>query len=217
MMTMQGDQATMQWRGALAVLTNGGTAAGAEMVAAALQDNGRALILGQPTRGAGDLTRFIPLDRFAQSAGSSLGSLALATGAAFRANGQSISGLGVQPDIRLSLAYRAVPGVDRPEWPLVPIDAAPTTSLMDLQKVLPQLREDHEKRIGAARLSSEDACANLQLPLRLAERKRSSVQAALQACLPTVSSTSTADTDRAVLGAVAAIVAESRQLLEHQP
>jgi carboxyl-terminal processing protease len=46
----------------MAVLVNGGTASGAEIVAAALQAHGRAPVLGTPTAGSGSIQTLLPLD-----------------------------------------------------------------------------------------------------------------------------------------------------------
>jgi carboxyl-terminal processing protease len=46
----------------MAVVVNGGTASGAEIVAAALQAHGRAQVLGTPTAGVGSIQTLVPLD-----------------------------------------------------------------------------------------------------------------------------------------------------------
>jgi len=45
------------------VVVNHGTAAGAEIVASSLQDNNRAIVLGEPTLGAGSVQTLMPLGR----------------------------------------------------------------------------------------------------------------------------------------------------------
>lgn len=65
MIPLQGaNDVSMAWDGALAVLVDGQTAEGGEMFAAALQDYGRALIVGNRTRGNGDIEVLIDLNRF---------------------------------------------------------------------------------------------------------------------------------------------------------
>lgn len=73
------------------VLVNGKTAAGAEIVAGALQDNKRALILGTTTAGKGSIQTLLPL-----SDGSTL---KLTTTMIYMPSGRSFHGKGVEPDI----------------------------------------------------------------------------------------------------------------------
>jgi carboxyl-terminal processing protease len=75
----------------MVVLVNKGSAAGAEIVAGALQDLRRALILGTPTFGRGTIQTIIPLSTGA--------GLRLTTARAFTPGGSSIHGRGIIPDI----------------------------------------------------------------------------------------------------------------------
>lgn len=75
------------------VLVNGGSASAAEIVAGALQDNKRALILGTKTFGKGSVQTIIPL-----SDGSAL---KLTTARYYTPNGTSIQVSGISPDIEV--------------------------------------------------------------------------------------------------------------------
>ena len=75
----------------LVVLINGGSASASEIVAGALQDHKRALILGTTSFGKGSVQTVIPL-----SDGSAI---RLTTSKYFSPNGQVIHGEGVVPDI----------------------------------------------------------------------------------------------------------------------
>jgi carboxyl-terminal processing protease len=79
----------------LVILVNGGTAAEAEMFAAALQDHKRAPVVGSRTFGRGLLTTSIPL-----SDGSAL---VLPTAYYLRPSNQIVHGTGVTPDIPVDL------------------------------------------------------------------------------------------------------------------
>ena len=75
----------------LVVLVNGGSASGAEIVAGAIQDHGRGIILGTQTFGKGSVQTIFPLKD-----GSGL---RLTTARYYTPNGRSIQAKGIVPDI----------------------------------------------------------------------------------------------------------------------
>ena len=77
----------------LIVLVNGGSASASEIVAGALQDHHRAVIMGQKTFGKGSVQTILPMDN-----GSAL---KLTTARYFTPRGTSIQAKGIRPDIEL--------------------------------------------------------------------------------------------------------------------
>ncbi len=88
------------WSGALGVLVNHGSASASEIFAAAIQDRGRGVILGQRTFGKGTVQNLLDLDEAVQSEhGGKLGELKMTIAQFYRINGASTQLLGVTPDI----------------------------------------------------------------------------------------------------------------------
>jgi carboxyl-terminal processing protease len=75
----------------MVVLINGGSASASEIVAGALQDNGRAIIMGRRSFGKGSVQTIMPLPIE--------GALKLTTALYYSPAGRAIQALGVEPDI----------------------------------------------------------------------------------------------------------------------
>jgi carboxyl-terminal processing protease len=75
----------------MVVLVNGGTASASEIVAGALKDHGRALLIGHKTYGKGSVQTVMPL--------AYGGAIKLTTSRYFTPSGASIHGKGILPDI----------------------------------------------------------------------------------------------------------------------
>jgi len=87
----------------MVVLINGGSASASEIVAGALQDRNRALLLGTKSFGKGSVQTVIPLQNGLQ------GALRLTTARYYTPSGRSIQALGIEPDILMPVIY---PGQD---------------------------------------------------------------------------------------------------------
>lgn len=80
----------------LVVLINGGSASASEIVAGALQDHGRAIILGTRSFGKGSVQTIVPLGQH--------GAMRLTTSRYFTPSGRSIQAVGIEPDILVEAA-----------------------------------------------------------------------------------------------------------------
>ncbi len=83
----------------LAVLVNGGSASAAEILAGALQDHGRAVVVGEPTFGKGSVQELIQLE-------NNNGAVKLTTAYYYLPKGERIHGRGIQPDVLVELSPR---------------------------------------------------------------------------------------------------------------
>ncbi|MGY0798875.1 S41 family peptidase [Lysobacter sp. A286] len=99
---VESSKAVSQWEGRLGVLVDRETAAGAEMLAAALQDHGRGILLGERTFGRGTIQNPVDLDAWG-SGPRRYGLLSLTIAEMFRLNGHPLDGVGVTPNYELPL------------------------------------------------------------------------------------------------------------------
>jgi len=78
----------------IVVLVNGGSASASEIVAGALQDHKRAIVMGHPTFGKGSVQTIVPIDDAT--------ALKLTTARYYTPSGRSIQAHGIEPDIELA-------------------------------------------------------------------------------------------------------------------
>ncbi|WOI53087.1 S41 family peptidase [Parvularcula sp. LCG005] len=101
-----GEQDQMVKNVPIVVLVNGGSASASEIVAGALQDRNRALLLGTKTFGKGSVQTVLPLQNGLN------GALRLTTARYYTPSGRSIQAQGIVPDIVMPITR---PGQDTPD------------------------------------------------------------------------------------------------------
>ncbi len=92
--------------GPMIVLINGGSASASEFMAAALQDNNRAIIMGETSYGKGTAQVVMPMDTLPPSASKKYEDFVKVTnGKFYRINGNTVQWSAVQPDISVPSLY----------------------------------------------------------------------------------------------------------------
>lgn len=144
--------------GPLVILVNKYSASASEILAAALQDYNRALILGanDQTFGKGTVQRFLDLNRFSPNPEYTFGSLKVTIQKFYRVNGGTTQLTGVVPDLILPERFSSIPAGERTEdYPLQwnEIDSLPLK--MDMpsqQKAIAQAVKKAQKRVGKSQV-----------------------------------------------------------------
>lgn len=140
----------MAWEGPLGVLVDRSSASASEIFAAAIQDYGRGVVLGEQTFGKGTVQNLIDLDNMSRSESDRLGQIKLTMAQFYRIAGGSTQSKGVVPDI-------ALPSAGDPEdWgesaldfamPWAEIEPTEYQPMADLAPLVELARHRHEARL----------------------------------------------------------------------
>ncbi len=139
------------WDGPLAVLINRGSASASEIVAGAIQDYGRGLVIGETTFGKGTVQNLVDLDRWPANETKRFGQVKLTIAQFFLPGGSSTQNKGVEPDIHFPVT------VDATEFgestydnalPWTRIAAVPHMQYGNFASLLPKVNALHEARIA---------------------------------------------------------------------
>lgn len=93
------------WAGPMGVLINQYSASATEIFAAAIQDYGRGVIIGEQSFGKGTVQSVLNLDEITQNKKPQYGEIKLTTEQFFRINGNTTQLQGVNPDITLPMPF----------------------------------------------------------------------------------------------------------------
>ena len=139
------------WAGPLGVLINRGSASASEIFAAAIQDYGRGLVIGENSFGKGTVQTVINLDQLVKNGKPKYGELKMTVAQFFRINGGTTQLRGVKPDISLPTM------IDPKDFgessydnalPWTQIKAAEYRPEGDLSGLMPILIAKHDARVS---------------------------------------------------------------------
>lgn len=137
------------WDSPMGVLINRGSASASEIFAAAIQDYGRGLVIGESSFGKGTVQTMVDLDQIANNGKQKYGELKMTIAQFFRITGGTTQLLGVKPDITFPMGPdsekfgesnfdNALPWVQ-----IKPVEYSPSGHLMSL---IPSLVASHQYR-----------------------------------------------------------------------
>jgi len=145
------DNASSVWDGPMGVLINRGSASASEIFAAAIQDYGRGLVIGEKSFGKGTVQTIVDMDQIVKNDKPKYGELKMTIAQFFRIDGGTTQLRGVTPDIPLETATNTddfgESSYDN-ALPWTKIQAAEYTPADALSDTLPKLIANHNKRVS---------------------------------------------------------------------
>jgi carboxyl-terminal processing protease len=146
------------YKGPLVVLVDRFSASASEIFAAAMQDYGRAVIVGEPTFGKGTVQQYRSLnriyDQMLRPEWPALGSVSYTIQKFYRINGGSTQRKGVTPDLLMPTGVEAAETGEKFEDNALPWDsikAATYVKTGDVKPLVVQLTKQHADRIAQDR------------------------------------------------------------------
>ncbi len=140
----------ISYSGPLTVLINRNSASASEIFAAALQDYGRAIVIGEQSFGKGTVQQHRRISRFYDDDADKIGSVQYTIAKFYRINGGSTQHKGVVPDIAFPSAVEHLDTGESLEKNALPWDnikSADYQPVSDLQGIIKRLTVQHKKRI----------------------------------------------------------------------
>lgn len=145
------NSASAIWTGPLAVLINRGSASASEIFAAAIQDYGRGIVVGEPSFGKGTVQTVVNLDEEANNSKPEFGELKMTVAQFFRIDGGTTQLRGVTPDVNLP-GFSDLKAMGEASYdnalPWLQIKKADYAPLGDIKALLPQVQARHAERVA---------------------------------------------------------------------
>ena len=180
---LESEDADVAYDGPLTILVDRFSASASEIFAAAMQDYGRGLVIGQETYGKGSVQNLYPLDRYALGQDPGYGQLTVTIGMYYRVTGDSTQNRGVMPDLGLPSAISTDEVGESSREGSLPwnrIQPAQFRREGAYAALLPELQREHDTRVAAdpdyqftlGEIASIDAMRHQKaVSLNLAKRK----------------------------------------------
>lgn len=158
----------------VAVLVNGGSASASEIVAGALQDHKKALIIGTTTFGKGSAQTVIPLND--EKIG---GAIKLTTARFYTPNGHAVQVEGIKPDIQVEARQIVIDNQESPfpqireasmKGALAPVPLK-KESEKDAQPAISQSQKDKQKAVSQAQESKKPVDVTCPSPVSVFAKK----------------------------------------------
>jgi len=233
---LESEEQSPAYGGPLTILVDRFSASASEIFAAAMQDYGRGVVIGQETYGKGSVQNLYPLDRYALGQDPGYGQLTVTIGMYYRVTGDSTQNRGVQPDIRLPSAISPEEVGESSREAALPwnrIRPAPYKTEGSLAPLMAELQRNHEQRattdadfrhmqseIAALEAMRQQKAVSLNLKKRQAEREeraqeqlaRENQRRAARGEAPLKAATEIKDPPDAILAEASEITADLTQL-----
>jgi C-terminal peptidase prc len=137
------------WTGPLAIMQNELSASASEILAGAMKDYGRAVVIGSPhSFGKGTVQTFVELNRFLSSS-DDFGALKLTIQKFYRVNGKSTQLKGIESDIPMNGLFTYAEIGEKYDTYALPWDQINTTNFQAVNSVqIPELLKNSQKRLA---------------------------------------------------------------------
>jgi carboxyl-terminal processing protease len=145
----------ISWNGPMAVMVNRGSASASEIFAAALQDYGRAVIIGDRTFGKGTVQNVIDMNNMGVAFPNKAGQVKMTIAKFYRINGGSTQHKGVVPDINFPTLYDTLEFGESSDPYALKYDEVPTSMFERNNKLfsstLSYLNTKHDERMKTSK------------------------------------------------------------------
>jgi carboxyl-terminal processing protease len=147
------EDTTTVYAGPLTVLVNRLSGSSSEIFTAAMQDYGRAIVIGEQSFGKGTAQNVLPLNQILNKPDQNLGQFNMTMAKFYRINGGSTQNMGVTPDLNFPSKYSVMNVGESTLKNALPYDQVPAatfTKVSEMTAIIEKLKINHEARMQAS-------------------------------------------------------------------